>query len=347
MDEEELLRRRMQAQFGRPAGRAVAVARESGGVQAQDAGAARLALRVRGVVDPGEPGRALAAGETVVLALMRGTLHLVPAADARWLLGLFAERNLAAAARRRRELGLTEEVCERALELLPGLLDVPRSRAELVRLLNEQGLGIDPEGQAPAHLIGFAAAQGVLCRGADVAPRQPGHVPLPAGGPAPADPAAELAARYLAAFGPAGPADFAAWSGLPVRAAREAVAASGAVEAGPGLFAAAGAEELPAGPPVVRLLGAFDNYVLGYRDRDAVLRPEFARRINTGGGIVRPALVADGRVLGSWRREKDELVVKPFEPLPGAVREGLAEEAAAVAAFLQVDAGLRVERPAG
>nr|WP_179419323.1 crosslink repair DNA glycosylase YcaQ family protein [Streptomyces sp. TLI_235] len=346
MDEEELLRRRMHAQFGRPSGRAAAAARASAGVQAQDAPAARLALRARGVADPVEPGRALAAGETVVLALMRGTLHLVPAADARWMLGLFADRNLAAGARRRRELGLTEEVCARALDLLPDLLDVPRSRAELVRLLNGQGLGIEPKGQAPAHLMGFATAHGVLCRGADVAPREPGYVPLPAGGPAPADPAAELAGRYLAAFGPAAAADFALWSGLPLREARRAVAAAGAVEAAPGLFAAPGVEPPPAGPPTVRLLGAYDNFVIGYRDRDAMLPPEFGRRINAGGGIVKPALVADGRVLGVWRREKGALVVQPFAPLSAAVREGLAAEAAAVGAFLQVDVELLVDRPA-
>ncbi|GAA1081626.1 winged helix DNA-binding domain-containing protein [Kitasatospora arboriphila] len=345
MDEVELLRRRMQAQFGRARTRAAAAAGTSGGVQAQDAGAARLGLRARGVADPGEPGRALAAGETVVLALMRGTLHLVPAEDARWMLGLFAARNLAAGARRRRELGLTEEVCARAGELLPALLDVPRGRAELVRLLNNQGLGIDPTGQAPAHLMGWATAHGLLCRGADVTPRDPGYLPLPQGRPAPEGPAAELAGRYLAAFGPAEAADFAAWSGLPVREARRAVAAAGPEEVAPGLFAAPGAGPLPAGPPVVRLLGAFDNYVIGYRNRDALLAPEFARRINAGGGIVKPALVADGRVLGSWRREKGALVVEPFRALPAAVRDELDGEAAAVAAFLQVDAALRVERP--
>ncbi|MCU7821940.1 winged helix DNA-binding domain-containing protein [Kitasatospora sp. DSM 101779] len=346
MDEAELLRRRMQAQFGRARVRAAAAAGASGGVQAQDAGAARLALRARGVADPGEPGRALAAGETVVLALMRGTLHLVPAEDARWMLGLFADRNLAAGARRRRELGLTEAVCARARELLPALLEVPRGRAELVRLLNEEGLGIDPKGQAPAHLMGWATAHGLLCRGADVAPREPGYVPLPQGRPVPEDPAAELAGRYLAAFGPAEAADFASWSGLPVREARRAVAAAAPEEVAPGLFAAPGGESPSAGPPVVRLLGAFDNYLLGYRNRDAVLAPEFAKRINAGGGIVKPALVADGRVVGGWRREKGALVVEPFRVLPAAVRLALAEEAAAVAAFLQVDAGLRVE-PSG
>ncbi|MFD9127762.1 DNA glycosylase AlkZ-like family protein [Kitasatospora sp. NPDC059571] len=346
MDDQELLRRRMHAQFGRPEGAAAAVARSSAGVQAQDAAAARLALRARGVADPAEPGRALAAGEVVVLPLMRGTLHLVPAADARWLLGLFAGRNLAGGARRRRELGLTEEVCARALDLLPGLLEVPRSRAELVALLNAEGVGIDPAGQAPAHLMGYAAAYGVLCRGADIAPREPGYVPLPPGGPAPADPAAALALRYLAAFGPAGPADFAAWAGLPLAAARRALEAAGPAEEAPGLFAAPGADGPPAGGPAVRLLGAYDGYLLGYRDRSAMLDGAFAKRINAGGGVIRPALVADGRILGTWRRERGALLVEPFGRLPREVRDALEGEAAAVAAFLGGEAVLKLLRAA-
>ncbi|GJF27996.1 hypothetical protein KNE206_06960 [Kitasatospora sp. NE20-6] len=335
MDDEELLARRMHAQFGRPDPATAEVARTSGGVQAQDGPAARLALRARGVADPAGPARAAAAGDVVTLALMRGTLHLVPAADARWLLGLFATRNLAAGARRRRELGLTDEVCARALDLLPGLLDVPRSRAALIGLLNARGLGVDPKGQAPAHLIGYASAHGVLCRGADLGAREPGYVPLPAGGPAPADPAAELAGRYLAAFGPAGPGDFAAWAGLPVSEARRAVEAAAPEEASPGLFAAAGSPEPPAGGPAVRLLGAYDGYLLGYRSREVMLAEPYARRINAGGGVIRPAVVADGRIVGTWRREGAEPVVEPFGPLPRGVRAALADEVAAVAAYLQ------------
>ncbi|GAA5015433.1 DNA glycosylase AlkZ-like family protein [Kitasatospora paranensis] len=336
MDDQELLLRRMHAQFGRPEAAAVAVARSSGGVQAQDAAAARLALRARGVADPAEPGRAQAAGEVVSTWLMRGTLHLVPAADARWMLGLFAARNLAGGARRRRELGLTDEICARALELLPTLPQGPHSRAALVALLGERGVGIDPKGQAPAHLMAYAAAHGLLCRGADVAPREPGYLPMPAGGPPPADPAAALAGRYLAAFGPAGPADFGAWAGLPVTAARSAFEAASAEQPSPGLFAVAGAAGPSSGPPLVRLLGAYDGYLLGYRSRAVMLDEAFAQRINAGGGVIRPAVVADGRVLGTWRRERDGLVVEAFGPLPRGVRAALAEEAAAVAAFLGV-----------
>ncbi|MFJ1702896.1 winged helix DNA-binding domain-containing protein [Kitasatospora sp. NPDC088346] len=338
-DDAELLRWRMHAQFGgRPAGVAEA-ARRCAGVQAQDAGAVRLALRARGVAGPGEVAAAYEAGEVVATWLMRGTLHLVPAGDAAGLVALFRERRLAAGARRRRELGLTEELCARALAVAPALLDPPPSRAALVARLREHGVPVEPAGQAPAHLMAFLAAHGVLCRGADVAPREPGHRPVPPGREVTAG---DLARGYLRAFGPAGPADLAAWAGLAPVDARRAFEAAGAVETAPGLAVLPGAAPPPSGPPLVRLLGPYDTYLLGYRSRDVMLDPARTKLVNAGGGVVRPVLVADGRVLGTWRRAGGELLVEAFGPLPAAVRAGLAEEAAAVGEFRSEALPLRV-----
>lgn len=319
----------MHSQFGRRADSVAAIAGRAPGIQAQDAGAARLGLRARGLGEAAAVQRAYEAGEVVSSWLMRGTLHLVPTGELRPLLALFGARNVAAGARRRRELGLTAEVCERALAVLPEVLTEPLSRAALVARLNAHGVGIEPTGQAPAHLMAYAAGLGVLCRGAEPAPRQPGYRLLPPGEEAdPAEVAARLAARYVAAFGPAGPADFAAWSGLTLAVGRRAFA--GLPEIAAGLFAVG--EPPGEGEPLVRLLGAYDNHLLGYRDRSLMLDQRYAKRINAGGGVVRPALVVDGRVLGSWRREDGRVVVEPFEALPQKLWEA---EAAAVESFVQ------------
>ncbi|GAA1153130.1 hypothetical protein F4556_001376 [Kitasatospora gansuensis] len=327
MNEDQLLRWRMHSQFPSGAGTVAAIAARAPGIQAQDAAAARLGLRARGLAEAAAVQRVYQAGEVVSSWLMRGTLHLVPTDQLRPLLALFGARNVAAGARRRRELGLTEALLGRALAALPEVLTQPLSRAELVARLNERGVGVEPTGQAPAHLTAYAAGLGLLCRGAEVAPREPGYRLLPAGEEAdPAEVAAELAARYVTAFGPAGPADFAAWSGLTLTVARRAFA--GLPEVGGGLFALG--EPPEEGEPLVRLLGAYDNFLLGYRDRGLMLDQRYAKRINAGGGVVRPALLVDGRVLGSWRRDGGRVVVEPF----GAVPEGLwAAEAAAVESF--------------
>ncbi|MCP2308393.1 MULTISPECIES: DNA glycosylase AlkZ-like family protein [Kitasatospora] len=317
MIEDALLRRwRMHSHFGDDsgAGGPAGVARRVAGLQAQDAAAVRRALRVRGVGDPGEPQRALLAGEVVVTWLMRGTLHLVPAEDARWLVGVFGGRNLAGGARRRRELGLTEDVLAAALEVLPELVERPLSRAELVRELRGRGVEVDPTGQAPAHLTAYAAAQGVLCRGAEVSAGQPGYRPLPPGRALAGEAAlGELARWHAGAFGPVGPEDFAVWSGLGPTVARRAFTAAGLIEAAPGLFTLPGAEPPPPGPPLERLLGRYDSFLLGYRDRSLMLDPAHARRINAGGGVIRPAVVRDGRIVGTWQAEGDREAVELWE----------------------------------
>ena len=76
---------------------------------------------------------------------------------------------------------------------------------------------------------------------------------------------AELARRYAAAHAPATAEDFAAWSGLPAADVRRAWTGAGAA-------APASPSEGP-----VRLLPAFDEWLLGWASRDLVL-PKRARR---------------------------------------------------------------------
>ncbi len=53
---------------------------------------------------------------------MRGTVHLVPPADARWMLELTGVRALAGAATRRTQLGLTDSDVDRSLDVLGAAL---------------------------------------------------------------------------------------------------------------------------------------------------------------------------------------------------------------------------------
>jgi hypothetical protein len=103
----------------------------------------------------------------------------------------------------------------------------------------------------------------------------------------------------------------------------------------------------PAGP-VVRLLGRFDDYLLGWRDRALILDPAFARRIQAGGGWIHPAVVADGRVAGTWRARRTgdrlEVTVEPFAGrLPRGTRPALEAETADLGRFLGVEASLGVD----
>ena len=183
LGDDRLRRLRMRAQRltgGRP--REVAeVVRAVLGLQAQDTPASRLAVRPRSTgLDEAAVRRACNQDRSVVRTwAMRGTLHLVAAEDAGWLVGLLGPVFAAADRRRRLQLGLDDRLCERALEALPAVLATgPLSRADLVRGLAAEGVRVDPDGQAPAHLVAYAALRGLVCRGPDLDGDQASYVLL-------------------------------------------------------------------------------------------------------------------------------------------------------------------------
>ena len=237
-------------------------------VQAQDARAARLALRARGAgLTAGDVDDALDRRELVVGWLARGTLHLVAAEDYPWLLGLTAPTRLATSRRRLSQEGVGADDARRAVAVVERALgdDGPLTRDELAERIGAKG--IRTEGQATPHLLMLAALHGVAVLG----PRRDGRPafvlaadwlgeapPSALVGRARERALAELARRYLTAHAPASDADLAAWSGLARRDARAGLTAiaSELTELGGGRAELAGAPQAPGIEP--RLLGPFD-----------------------------------------------------------------------------------------
>lgn len=381
-DQVRRLRTRAQRLDGRPhddqdddVARDVAgIATALVGLQAQDAAAADLALRARRpVLTVADVKQAVVDDRSVARTwLMRGTLHLVAADDLRWLLDVLAPVAIERSRRRMEQLGLDERTADRGVERLADALadGTPRTRATITELLADDDIPL--EGQALPHLLRYAALRGVLCNG-PLQAGKPSYVLLDAwlgtvakdgpGAAGPTDDAlARLAGRYLAAYGPACLDDFAYWSGLRKRDARRGWDAAG--DETVDVDAVGQPERMPADrvawldepdgedgagrTPVVRLLGMFDAYLLGYRSRDLALAPEHADRLVPGtGGMVRASVLVDGSVRGAWttRRAGDglEVVVEPFGRLAGVVRRGLEKEVEALGRFLDVPATLRTK----
>ena len=164
-----------------------------------------------------------------------------------------------------------------------------------------------------------------------------------------------LVRRYLAAYGPARPEDLATWSGLAMREARAAWTLVGEdlgevrVAGEPAWILAGRSDSIRESvdrAPFVRLLPHFDAYLLGYRNRDLVVAPRYARRIQRGGGWLHPTVIVDGRAVATWRynyKEKQPYVaVEPFEELGPAIEPGLRAEAEDVRRFLGTNPVLRV-----
>ena len=274
-----------------------------GAVQAQDyTGAAwGVALRARDLTAVAFE-REFAAGRILRTHVMRATWHFVAQADIRWLQALTGPRVLAGnapvAARNAIDARLMTRVrtiVERALEGGQFL-----TREELAGRLLQDGR-IEAAGQRLAYIVMALELDAVICSGprrgkqftyALVEERAPRARVLPRD-----EALAELARRYFQSHGPATVPDFAWWSGLPVKDARAAaatVAADLVLREPPALERVAGADFL---------LPNYDEYLIAYRDRGAVIDPDRARNLGIFTTQEYPHhVVLDGRVAGSWRR---------------------------------------------
>jgi uncharacterized protein YcaQ len=235
----------------------------------------------------------------------------------------------------------------------------PLTRAELVENLATNGIHL--EGQARPHLLARAALEGLICLGPDRG-AEPTYVLLndwigqehTRNALSEDEAYTELTRRYLRAYGPATPADQAAWSGLSLSKTRavwqrmagellELETASSPVWMLK--TQSARLDELLAPTSIVRLLPRYDIYLLGYQKRDLAVSPQYAKRINAGGGVVHPTVLVDGRIVGTWKskREKNRLVVmvESFERFAPEIDEGLELEVEDIGRFLGVE--VRVE----
>lgn len=363
---EQVRRLRLRAQRLHPDHAASGVARlvqDVCGIQAQELPAAALAVRARSArltLDDVQHAREV--DRSIVLTwCMRGTLHLIPAEDVGAWLAFFGPIFIRGNQRRYNQLGLDSEIHRRAARVMQEALSQrgPLTRPELAGALAAQGIPV--EGQAIAHLVGHAALEGLICFGPLRAGKQTYVIledwirltqPLDAH-----QTLADLAHRYLDAYGPAAPDDFARWSGLSMRQARTAFdtvaddCLAVEIDDSPAWMLARHADWLdaPPGDPIVRLLPNYDLYLLGYRGRDFMVSEAYARRLHPGGGQIKACLIVDGRARGTWRIERHKhtstVVVEPFEPLDADILPALEVETQDIGRFLHQTTALRVETP--
>lgn len=276
---------------------------------------------------------------------MRGTLHLVPAKDLGWLLDLTGPRMIAAAAQRRRNLGITDETIDRARNTARAALTdgAALRRSDLFALWERAGVLTHP--QAGGHLLGRLCQEATLVLGpmadgeqlvVDYTTWIPESRRLDT-----SEALAELARRYLRSHGPVTAADFSRWASITMGQARDAFA-SVADEFAP--YRATGVDhlmdpELPGRLSAHRsqargllVLPGFDEFILGYGDRSFAVKPTHLPRIVPGNnGMFRGTIVRNGEVIGVWKRAGSKARPR-FEAEPFAAWQSQ-EAASAQAAF--------------
>ncbi|HEX7832476.1 MAG TPA: winged helix DNA-binding domain-containing protein [Thermoanaerobaculia bacterium] len=300
-------------------------------VQAQDYLASLWAIGVRMKSATEEiVERAIAERKIVRCWPMRGTLHFVAAEDLHWMLELLAPRVLARHRKRlENDFELDAKTLRRARTLVERALQGGGSltRNELYALLEKAKIAT--ANSRGLHILFSLAHERVICFGARRG-KQPTFVLLdewvaPSPSKSREDAMIELARRYAKSHGPATSADFAWWSGLTPKEAREAFEAAKISER----------ESSRRASSSVHLLPAFDEYTVAYRDRSSIVDAAFARRINNGGGLLSPVVVVNGRVVATWKRTlRNDAVELDFAPFAEFDVSTLQREADRYAKFL-------------
>jgi hypothetical protein len=289
-------------------------------MQAQDVRASRWTIgsRLPAATDA-DIIAAYNAGTIVRSWPMRGTVHATCAEDLPWMLALMGDRALSGVARRWEALGIDAAFLERARAIAIEYLKGGRqaTREELSARWTGEGLTVD--GQRLYHTVWYLAQTGTLVQGPfhetdhalvllDEWIRSPRELTRE-------ESLRELGRRYLRARGPATEDDLAHWTKLPKRDVRAALAPiHGDIVALPGPDGtyhtlAEHLDTFPLAPDpsvgTVHVLAAFDEHLLGYRIRDAVLDPDHATLVDPArNGVFRWTLTEGGRVVGTWKRTR-------------------------------------------
>jgi len=290
--------------------------------------------------------------DAVRMPFLRATLHLVTRRDAlalRPVVDLVLDRALRSQSPFGRAIAGVDvdELTSFAASLLT---EHPRTRAQLGPLLQERW----PDHDAPS----LAYACTYLLHLVQVTPRglwdRSGAAAFTTMeswlGERPAREAVpdDMVLRYLAAFGPATPADIRTWSGLAgaaeilerlrpqLRTLRD--------DTGRDLF------DVPRGPlpredvpAPVRFLPEYDNAVLSHADRSRIVTSDTKAWTEAGWGLV----LVDGFTAARWRAFPDgdttRLRVEQFRRLTGPERDEVEREATDLASFLTDAVGGTVE----
>ena len=341
------------------------------GAQAQVLSAAQMSIRARidsATVEDMES--AIWKGRKLVRAwAMRRTMFLLPSDE----LALYARgthRRAAYGLRWAQKRISPARSLERLLEDVVGALDEPQTRSGIAKALESKGYKLHSKagggwGDSRAvnwvkvgnsslpigFLIHMIGAREVVCSG-PTAGNESTYVRADRWIPSLKDMAVEeaegkLLEKYLRAFGPATPGDFALWAGMYIRDAKEIwrhvenEVAQVKIEGKAAWVLRSDLPELEkedVGEPVVRLLPFFDSFLLGHKSHRNIVDEGHHKMVYRAQGWVSPVLLIDGRARGVWsyKQVKDELEVSvtPFGRLPSAVIGKIRQVAAELGQYL-------------
>jgi hypothetical protein len=294
-----------------------------GAVQSQDFAGAKWALSMRLKENTTDETieQAFSEGKILRTHVLRPTWHFLAPADIRWILELTAPRVHAMNAYYYRQLELDKAVFQKSNKVIVKALEGNNhlTRVELGSALKKAG--VIANNLRLTYLMMYPELEGIICSGprrgkqftyALLDERAPSVTALKRD-----EALAKLIERYFTTRGPATLHDFTWWSGLTLADAKRGIemVESGFTQVsieGKNYWHAKSMTRAKASPPLAHLLPNYDEYFIGFKDRNAM--GEVIRRSNTpvsNSAFLAHLITIDGQLVGGWKRtlEKNKVTI--------------------------------------
>ena len=320
-----------------------------GAMQAQEYAMAKwgIAQRMQEITEP-EIDKAFANGEILRTHLLRPTWHFVTPADIRWVLALTAPRVHAVNAFMYRKLELDSALFKRSNAVLTKELRGGKqlTRVELASALQRAGIATVGELRM-GYILMQAELDALVCSGARRG-KQFTYALLEERVPQVRkmerdEALVELVKRYFTSRGPATMKDFTVWSGLTMADAKHGIEMlkpklEHEVIDGQSYWFVESSSPPKGSATRAHLLPIYDECVMGYKDRSAMLGALEREKLDAGSIAFDNLIVIDGMLVGSWKRtlSKREVSIETnFNArLTKAEQHAVATEAAQFGRFL-------------
>jgi hypothetical protein len=317
-----------------------------GAMQAQDFTMVKWAIGLR---LPGaeikKVEKAIEKGEIIRSHLLRPTWHFVSSDDFHWMLELSSPRIKPSLKYRQDFLGLTPKILADSNHIIAETLGGNDAGRDLIASELRKG-GINPDDNRLSHILLWAELSGIVCSGKSPGDKQTYALisdRIPEKRKVPKEEALRmLAVKYFRSHGPATIRDFSWWSGLTSKEIKIALE-----KAEPELenetvdrrtYWFGRNHVIRPDENSACLLPAFDEFIISYSDRSAVLSLENHKKAVSQNGIFRSVVIIKNQVAGLWKAVKNKdliiLELSLFKKAKRSERSALEEAAEAYGKFL-------------
>jgi hypothetical protein len=282
-----------------------------GALQAQDYNMSKWALGIRTKGSTNQIiEKAITEGSILRTHALRPTWHLVSSNDIHWILDLSAPQILPSLKSRHRELELDEKIFSKSFKIIEKILSnrIHFTRDEIMNELNRHK--IVAEGQRAAHIMLMAELNKIVCSGSLKGKNQT-YALLSEVVPKPIKLTREEAIDqliniYFTTRGPASVSDFCWWSGLSITETKKALeqCKSKLFSFNQNSITYWTGKNFNSHQKIkdtILFLPAFDEFIICYKDRSAILPEDKVKHAISSNGLFRPVVVQEGQVIGIWK----------------------------------------------